>query len=174
MKLFCALALFAASLSAAGNPQLRQVHFVYILSMTNGIDQFLANRLTTLGVFEVVADPQKADAIITDRLGEPFENKLRELYPPPPPPPAAEDEDDKGAKATQKDKDSSPDFSQGGGRVSSFGRSKGNFFVVDRKSRSVLWSIYERPRDSSPAELNHTADKVARRLKNDLSDKKQE
>jgi hypothetical protein len=185
MKLFWSLALFAASVPAAVNPQLKQVNTVYILAMTSGMDQYLANRLTTLGVFQVVADPQKADAIITDRLGEPFEAKLKELYPPPPPPPQAKDEKDdkdgkdgkdgkdvKSDKPAKDDKDST-EVASGGARVSSFSRGKGNFFIVDRKSRSVLWSIYERPKDSTPGELSKTAERVVKRLKNDLTEKKQ-
>jgi hypothetical protein len=57
--------------------------------------------------------------------------------------------------------------------VSSGSRGKGNLFIVDRKSRSVLWSIFEPPKDSTPAELSKTAGKVVKRLKLDLSDKKQ-
>ena len=166
MKLFCVLALFAGSLAAV-NPQLKQVNTVYILAMGSGMDQYLANRLTTLGVFQVVADPQKADAIITDRLGEPFETKLNELYPPPPAPkPVAKDE--KG----EKEKDSGIDMG-GANRVTSGSRGRGNFFIVDRKSRNVLWSVYERPKDSTPGELTKTAERVVKRLKTDLGEKKQ-
>jgi hypothetical protein len=169
MKLFCVLTLFAVSFVAAVNPQLKQVTTVYILSMGSGMDQLLANRLTTLGVFQVVADPQKADAIITDRLGEPFENKLNELYPPPPAPrPVTKD-----AKG-EKEKESGLDMGGGGAvRLTSFSRGRGTFFIVDRKSRNVLWSTYERPKDSSHGEMTKTAERVVKRLKSDLSDKKQ-
>src|SRR5882724_6286709 len=102
MKLFCALALFAACLAAAINPDLKHVSTVYILPMSSGMDQFLANRLTTMGVFQVVTDPQKADALITDRIGEPFQLKFDELYPPPAPPKPVKDE--KSAKDEKKDK----------------------------------------------------------------------
>ena len=34
------------SLPAAVNPQLKQVNSVYILGMSGGLDQFLANQLT--------------------------------------------------------------------------------------------------------------------------------
>ena len=87
MKLFSSLVFGAVILVfAAVNPQLKQVNTVYILAMSGGMDQFLANQITAAGVFQVVADPKNADAIITDRLGESFENKLKELYPPPVPP----------------------------------------------------------------------------------------
>jgi type IV secretory pathway VirB10-like protein len=170
------------------------VNTVYILAMTSGMDQYLANRLTTLGVFQVVADPQKADAIITDRLGEPFEAKLKDLYPPPPvphPPPAPpkdkdakdkdakdkdakDDKDSKTAKSDKPAKDEKDSVeSSGPPRISSFNRGRGNIFIVDRKSRNVIWSTYEPPKDSTPGELSKTADRVVKRLRDDLSEKKQ-
>jgi hypothetical protein len=185
MKLFWALALLAAPVPAAINQQLKQVTTVYILGMSGGMDQYLADRLTRTGVFQVVTDPQKADAIITDRLGEPFEAKLKELYPPPPPPPpptppapAKDEKADKDSKlvvvekTTKDDKDKLED-SGGVARVGSFNRGRGNIFIVDRKSRNVVWSTYERPKDTTPGELSKTAERVVKRLKDDLSDKKQ-
>jgi hypothetical protein len=193
MKLFCALALSAALTLAAVNPQIKQVNTVYILAMTSGMDQLLANQLTKLSVFQVVTDPQKADAIITDRVGEPFEAKFGELYPPPPPPkpdpkpdakqpdskadakqpdPKPDAKSDEGAKASSADKKQPQDLG-GVARVNSFGRSRGTIFIVDRKSRAVIWSTYEQPRDSSPGELSKTAEKVVKRLKDDLTEKKQ-
>src|SRR5260370_11197857 len=166
MMLCCALALFAASLPAAINPDLKRASSFYILPMSSGMDQFLANRLTTMGVFQVVTDPQKADALITDRIGEAFQAKLDELYPPPVPPKPVKDE--KSAK-DEKKKD---DLSAGPvTRLSSFNTGKGNFFIVDRRSRNVLWSIYERPQNSTPGELTKTAEKVVKRLKTDLVEK---
>jgi hypothetical protein len=171
MKWFCGLVLFAAALAlAAVNPQLKQVNAVYVLSMTGGMDQFLANRLAAAGVFQVVVDPGKADAVITDRLGESFESKLNELYPPPAPPAAPKP--DKGAANDKDDHNAGLDLGGGVARVTGFSRGKGNFFIVDRRSRTVLWSVFEPPKDSSAEELSRTADKVVKRLKLDLSDKK--
>ena len=82
MKLFVLSALACMIGLGASNPQLMQVQSVYILPMGGGMDQFLANRLTRFGKIQVVADPQRADAILTDRLGEVFEKRLDELYPP--------------------------------------------------------------------------------------------
>ena len=157
MKLFCAMAVLAASLLAVINPDLKHVSSVYILPMSSGMDQFLANRLTTLGVFQVVTDPQRADALITDRIGESFQDKLEELYPSPKPVLKDEKKDDMSAAPIP--------------HVSSFNTGKGNFFIVDRRSRNVLWSIYERPKNSTPSELTKTAEKVVKRLKDDLIDK---
>jgi hypothetical protein len=173
MKLFCGLVLGAAILVfAAVNPQLKQVNTVYILAMAGGMDQFLANQITAAGVFQVVADPKKADAIITDHLGESLETKLNELYPPPtpvaPPPPPPADDDKK-----TNDKKAGLDLGAGAQRVNGGGRGKGNLFIVDRKNRNVLWSVFEPPKDTTPGELSKTAEKVVKRLKLDLSDKKQ-
>lgn len=178
MKWFCAMAVIAAALPAAVNPQLKQVTTVYILGMRSGMDQFLANQLTASGIFQVVTDPQKADAILTDRLGEPFEIKLKELYPPPVPPKETKEIKDgsagktPGSNTAGSNKDSKDD-STGVVRAAGAIGGKGNYFLVDRKSRTVLWSIYERSKDSSPGELSKVAAKVIRRLKDDLTDKKE-
>jgi hypothetical protein len=83
MKSTIILAIAIAASSFAGPPKadLAQVHKVYLLPMRNGIDQYLANRLTNLGVFQVVTDPKKADAVFTDQLGESFERRLGEWFP---------------------------------------------------------------------------------------------
>ena len=165
MKRFCFLALAAAVLAAAGNPQLKQVNQVYILAMSGSMDQYLANQMTLRGVFQVVTDPQKADTILTDRLGEAFEGKLKELYPPPTP----------ETKITDpKGKDDKTNADPPMVRVGGLGTGKGNFFLVDRKSRAVIWSCYDRPKDSTPRELSRTAEKVVKRLKDDLTEKKGE
>jgi hypothetical protein len=170
---------------AAVNPQLREVKRVYILAMGSGMDQYLANQLTNSGIFEVVTDPKKADAIVTDNVGESFQKKLDDLYPPPPAPkpateaakPAADpgtlDVGDNSSDAkAKKDALADVDFAGGAIRISSLSRGKGNIFVVDRNSRIVLWSVYERPRNSSSAELAKTAGRVVKHLKDDLTEKK--
>jgi hypothetical protein len=183
MKRFSILAfwilwMIALSLAAAVSPQLKQVTTVYILSMGSGMDQFLANQLTNAGVFQVVADPKKADAILTDTLGEPFEKKLDELYPPPPTPEQLKKEAE-AKEAAEKQPQGRRNMDLGGGGAeratsSSFNRGKGNFFLVDRKSRAVLWSVYEAPaKDSTPAALTRVAAKIVKQLQADLADKKQ-
>ena len=160
MKFICALVCFVAAQAAPINPQLKQINTIYILGMGNGMDQYLASQMTAMGVFQVVTDPKKADAVITDHLGESFESKLKELYP-------TEAPKSKDGK-TLNDTDMS-----GAARVVSLGRGRGNFFIVDRKSGAVLWSIYEPPKDSTPGELTKVAQRISRRLKSDLTEKKQ-
>jgi len=167
---------------------LGKVHSVYLLPMANGLDQYLANRITGSGKFEVVADPKKADAIFTDKIGEAFEGRLKELFPPP-----AEKKESPaaGQPATSEPATSEPATSEPAAskpatsepaagqsaasqsaasqsgpspRSSSFGRSKGTIFLVDISSRSVLWSAYEPPKNSTPREMDRTAQRIVERL----------
>ncbi len=76
--LFSALAV---ALAAPPKTELTQVRKVYLLPMRNGMEQYLANRLTGLGIFQVVTDPKRADAIFTDGIGEAFESRQAEWFP---------------------------------------------------------------------------------------------
>jgi hypothetical protein len=123
---------------------------VYVLSMSSGLDQYLAVRLTTAAVLQVVADPRNADAVLSDYIGQGFEDRLDELYGAKP-----KGEDDKSDK-----NGSTPEFA----RPASGARSRGAIFLVDRKTRDILWSTYERPKGTAPADLNRTADRIADKL----------
>ena len=94
LVLFCGAWLGAADLTS--------VRSVYILPMRNGLDQYLANRLTNSGVFRIVTDPTLADAVLTDHIGAAFESQLEDMSPKPepvkkvqaePPPPPKKKED---------------------------------------------------------------------------------
>ena len=154
----------------ASGPELLQVKNVYILAMGSGFDQYLATSLTRGGVIQVVTDPNKADAVFSDRLGEGFEAKMKELYPEPEPEPKARPARDKD-KDGDKDKDEDRPADSGfdvknpqAGRNSTFGRGKGTYFLVMRGSRNVVWSIYEKPKTIRPVDLEKSARKVARKL----------
>ena len=65
----------------ASYPGLTQVQKVYILPMSSGLDQYLAESLTRHHQYQVVTDPKTADtSIFTDKVGEAFEKRLLELY----------------------------------------------------------------------------------------------
>jgi hypothetical protein len=175
MKWFPLALLMCASAFAVEKAQLTQVHSVYILPMGNGMDQYLANKITRSGLFDVVTDPQRADAVLTDRLGEPFERKLDEFYPPPKP--AKPEKIDKADDTGRSKDDSAVSTDTASPLVaatpiidhpSTFGRGKGTFFLVDRKSRAVLWSTYNRAHDASADTLDKKADQIVSRLKHDL------
>ena len=93
----------------AANPELPNVKTVYMMQMSNGLDQYLANQLTKRGIFEVVTDPDIADAVFTDRIGTGFEQKWTELYPPPPPPKEEETKDTKETKEPAKNGSKAPE-----------------------------------------------------------------
>ena len=136
----------------AANPALEGVKTVYLLPMASGLDQFLAVRLTTGSILQVVTDPQKADGILTDHIGASFEQQLDGLY---------------GAKASAKDdKDNlQQDFARP--VTQPLSRGKGAMFLVDRKTRSVLWSTYALPKNTAPNDMNRLADRIAGRLEKD-------
>lgn len=157
----------AAHGRAPANPALAQIRTVYLLPMANGFDQHLASRLTQTGRFQVVTDPKQADALFTDRLGEAFEVRYNELYPPPDPP-AVPNDDQSGevaagsTSASSSEKAEAPHQER---RISNFGRSKGNIFLIDRQTRNVIWSHYRRPVSTQPDQLDELADYLAQRLK---------
>jgi len=175
--------LAAATAIAAPNADLSSVQSVYILPMSNGFDQYLANHLTRLGLFQIVTDPERADAFFSDRIGEALQVRFdaiekaeREK---------AEQEQAKAAEAASKAAEDSAKKTEASDtkaakdgdapviapvdaappRVSNFNRAKGTTFLVDRRSRRVLWSIYERPKNTTPDELDRTAARLAARLK---------
>ena len=140
------------------------VHSVYLLPMSRGLDQYLANRLANQRVFQVVTDSKLADAAFTDRLGSAFDNKLADLLGKPASPDAPKESEDKNepaaGPAATASKLADPAVN------SNFGRSKGMVFLVDPKSWHVLWSAFQPPSDSSSRQLDRIADIVSR-LKRD-------
>src|SRR5580693_6623087 len=77
MKCFPVLALFATlALAQYSGPKT-----VYILPMASGLDQYVAQWLTKNHVMQVVADPKAAEVVMTDRLGEAFEQKMKQIHP---------------------------------------------------------------------------------------------
>jgi hypothetical protein len=145
MKLLVLFGALSISLSASG-VDTAEYKTVYILPMANGLDQFLAIKLTTGLVMQVVTDPQKADSIFTDRIGTAFEDKLDEIYGKHPKS-TTENPNDPGKPAMQP-----------------LSRGKGAIFLVDPKTRTVIWSAYEHSKSSTPDEMNHMAEKIASRL----------
>jgi hypothetical protein len=162
---FAVLALAAAE--APPSPALTAVRTVYILPMSRGIDQFLADRLTVTHAVQVVSDPQKADAVFTDHLGENFEQSMETLYPKPAPPKTSDaKEDTKKADQSQVGQlVASSNQAAATAPVSTFGRGRGTFFLVDRRTRDVLWSTYQKPTGSHPEELKHTAEAIVKQFK---------
>lgn len=122
---------------------------VYVLEMANGLDQHLANHLTATRAMWVVLEPATADAVLTESLDDSFWSWLARTYPPAP-----------GAPA------------QSGSREPTSGRGPnanprhpGMVFLVDPRTRVVLWSAWDMPKNPTPPELEHTAQRIATQLK---------
>jgi hypothetical protein len=155
-RIFLAAMLASAVVSMAWAAGPGGVKTVYLLPMSNGLDQYLAVQLTTNAVLQVVTDPQKADAVFTDHLGESFEQSLAELNA------------DRNGKSKSGQDDSPRTFARSGMTGQ---RGHGTAFLVDRKSHDVLWSIYERPKDNTPDGLKRVAGRIAAQLARTISGK---
>jgi hypothetical protein len=174
-RLLLLLVCSGAWLSAA---DLSTVHSVYVMPMFRGMDQYLVNRLTTDHVFQVVVDPKQADAVITDRLGDSLQTQMETLWPTPKPEaaekPAKAEKAPKGAKAEDEPQSAkmitdTVNKLENPAANSTFGRGKGTIFLVDTKSRAVLWSTYDPSKGSDSKEMDRTASDIVNRLKKDLS-----
>jgi hypothetical protein len=126
----------------------------------------------------VVTDPLKADALLTDHLGETFEAKVRELYPEAKPVAAPVNPDEKKPDEKKKDvKEPPAEAKQDEMELKSSGpehapvaaRSRGTIFLVKRGTGEVLWSAYNDPAIRQPKDLNRTAGRIADGLKKAIS-----
>jgi hypothetical protein len=166
--------LFSCSAVVLCAADLASVKNVYVLKMARGLDQYLANRLTADHVFQIVTDPKLADAVFTDQIGEGFQARLEEISPTPEsekpaPPPKPEKSDDEAA-APPLLGDTVNKLANPAGN-SSFGRNKGTVFLVDAKSRQVVWSLFLAPKGSTSKAMDGTANDIVSRLKKDLKGK---
>jgi hypothetical protein len=144
------IAVLSALFSIAGaHGEVLGVKTVYLLPMAGGLDQYLALQLTSRGVLQVVTDPKKADAILTDGIGARLEESLTAIY-------GAPVDKDKSDKA------GTTEFAHP--VMQRLSNSRGVVFLVNRSSRDVLWSTFERPKSAQPEELKHAAAKIVDRL----------
>jgi hypothetical protein len=160
-----------AALAAPPNAGLQSVQSVYILPMSNGMHQHLTNHLVRLGMFQIVADPLRADTVLTDRLGASFEQQLADWDAEsarknaPPAPAAGEKKDDGAAPEPPLELASRP-------TTSAISRGKGTLFLVDRRTRRVLWSTYKKPPATMPDALDKLAARVADQMREDAGKKR--
>lgn len=156
--------MLLAGLSASARPaELVSGANVYILPMRYGFDLFLANQITQSGLFTVVTDASLAEYILTDSVGAGFEQAMENLYPKPKPEeeepkPEGENRPGSAGAIVQAYSTSVP-------RASSFSRSDGTYFLVQRHGRAVAWSTFLNHRDTRNEALNKDAGQVVKRLK---------
>jgi hypothetical protein len=173
----CATLMTVFSLAGSGQAgnaaALAQVKTVYLLPMTRGMDQYLANRLTGGGVLQVVTDPSKADALFTDHLDAAFEAAVKELYPEAKPAVAPAKSADKPKDANQPSSEVQPDEqetkSSGAERPPAAAHGRGTVFLVKRGKGDILWSTYHDPSIRRPEELNRTAGRIVDALKKSMT-----
>ena len=140
----------------AANPELANVKTVYFLPMGGGLDHYMAIRLTEKQLFKVVTNPAQADAVFTDRIGEGLEDRLDELFP------------DDSKKPKDAEKDSNEWATQKPTRSASFSRGKGTIFLIDRKNRDVIWSIYSPSKSQRAPDVNKNATSITRKIQEQL------
>ena len=164
--LWFTLLLSGLALPAA---ELAGVQAVYVMPMSHGMDQFLANRIANQHVFRVVTDPKLADAIITDHVGESLRSELEELMPNPEPVKHVEPEKDpKGPPPSLVAMMADPE-GHTAPQHSTLGRGKGTIFLVDLKSHQVLWSVFDPSKGMDSKEMDRTASDIVSRLSKDLN-----
>ena len=160
--------------------ELASVHSVYLMPMPHGLDQYLANRLTASHAFQVVTDPKLADAVFTDRIGEAFLAALEQASPTPKPAVEETKEEDKsadksadksGEKTGEEKTSTGPDKLDNPALRSVFGKGKGTVFLVDAKSREVVWSTFQVPAGAGMKQMDRTASDIVSRLMKDLKKK---
>jgi len=151
MKPLIVLVLTATWALAAEIPNVQKV---YLMPMTGGLDQHLANQLAGQNVFTVVVDPKQADAIWTERIDASFFEALNEIFPP-----------ENAANDKDKSKDGGLESADKPPTRRSWGRTRGTIFLVGVASRQVLWSTFLPMEDSSPKTLHKTAEQIVKRLK---------
>jgi len=150
------LALLLATMMTGA--ELKDVKSVYLYPMVGGLDQHLANRLAKNHVFRVVTDPKLADAIFTDQLGRQFEYRLDHIKRDIPPAPTALPAASLGLGTT----DSEPNGN-------TFSRSRGTVFLVDAKSKQVVWSDYRIIKRTGSRDLDRTAKEIVTRISKTLA-----
>jgi len=169
--------LFSCSAALVCAADLPSVHTVYVLKMGGGLDQHLANALTSGHVFQIVTDPKLADAVFTDHIGENLLLKLEEISPTPEDPKALAEKEKKKKEEPPPAEEVSPFLGDTVNKLdnpalkSSFGRGKGTVFLVDMKSRQVIWSAYRELKGGGSKEMDRTATDIVSRLKKDLAGK---
>lgn len=173
---FLLLPLLARAVEIGGS----EVRTIYVMPMRHGLDQYIASHIAREHLCEVTSDPARADAIFTDGLGDSLQQQLEKLHhtpKPEEPKPAETVQSDKSAsdkdESDTKEKPASPKTFRDPEppHASTFGKGKGTLFVVDSRSRVVLWSVYEKPVASNPHSLDGSAKRVVHQLKQDLAGK---
>lgn len=149
---FVVLSLLCASVPAIA-ADLSSAQPVYFWAMQSSLDQYLAEQASTAGALAVTVDPKMASAIMTDRIDKPFLDAMDELFPV------------EGREEPKNSEDSiEGDFQMARPQNRPKGTPRGTIFLVDVKTRKVLWSTFLGEFDTNPKSLHREAQKVIERM----------
>jgi len=140
---------------------------VYFWPMTSAFDQYLAQEASVGGLLNVTVDPKNASAVMTDRIDGKFLKGMDEIFPLPEP------EEEKVENAEDAEEELSSDSIEGDFNLQRpanlpVGRPRGTLFLVDVKTRNVLWSTFLKEFDATPNKLQRQARTVIEKLKQEL------
>jgi len=134
---------------------------VYFWPMASALDQYLAEQFQSNAVYSVTVDPKQARTVMTDRIDAVFLGAMDDLFPLPGSEPAEAPEE-------KVDDSIEGDFRMERPKNRPLGRSQGTIFLVDVKTRKVLWSTYLKEYNINPDALNKKAREVVTRLQKEL------
>ena len=146
---FIALALLAVPL---GQAQLRDAQPVYFWPMQHAFDQYLAEAVNGADALSVTFDPKMASSIMTERIDATFLQAIEEIFP------------SEEAKTEEKDDSIEGDFEVSRSKNRPQARPRGTLFLVDVKTRRVIWSTYLGELDPEPKALHKEALRVVEEI----------
>jgi hypothetical protein len=159
MRWLLALAAIAAPLAAA---DLSSVGPVYFWPMNGALDQYVAEQVTSEGLFSVTIDPARAKTVMTDHIDAKFFEGMSEVFAPA-----------KEASAAEEDAESaSGSIEEGLAARRPANRPRGNpqgtVFLVDVQTHEVLWAAYIGDFDRRPKSLHREAKQIVGELRKGL------
>lgn len=130
--------------------------------MNGALDQYVAEQVTSEGLFPVTVDPAQAKTVMTDHIDAKFFDGMNEVFAAPEPP-AAED----AAAAESGSIEAGLTLRRPANRPR--GNPHGTVFLVDVRTRQVLWSAYIGEYDRRPKRLHREAKQVVDELRKGLA-----
>lgn len=144
-----------------GQAQLRDAQPVYFWPMQHSFDQYLAEAVNAADALSVTVDPKLAAAVMTERIDAPFLAALEELFPAGKP---AGEETDQAETSSKSDDSIEGQFGLSRPRNRPQARPQGTLFLVDVKTRRVIWSTYLGQLDPTSKALHKEARRVVEQL----------
>ncbi len=152
---FLTVVLLCSTVSARDFHLQLKTRTVYVVSMANGLNSYIASRLTRSGVVWVVLEPESAEAVLTDRVDEAFWAWSTMHY-----------------KVASKNSNLAiHDDDPFRFKHLSMGPYRGTVFLVDPRNGLILWSMYEPTPNTTSNALNLAATHIAASLKKTLISK---